>query len=137
MNLILTNVFIHNCNCFKSFLSSAKKLPKFAKSKSKKKKNTTDNKKSRSENLAVKTVPMLEEKQSVGNAAMCDEKDPVKPDVHVENVQLAPDHKICTDIPETTTLRTESNEDNVSVKEEPFAGVKGNTVHILVLQCLF
>ena len=107
--------------------SSAKKPPKFSKSKSKKKKNTTDSKKAKAEHLAVKTAAMLEEKQSVGNATACDEKAPVKNDLNLENVQFA------SGLPETTSLhfdnsQTDSKEENVSVAKEPLADVKGNAV---------
>lgn len=75
----------------------------------------------------MKTAAMLEEKQPVGNATVCDEKGPVKTDMNLESVLFAPG------LPETTSLhfdnsQTESKEDNVSVAKEPLADVKGNVV---------
>ena len=106
---------------------SARKPPKFSKSKSKKKKNTTDCKKAKAEHVAVKTAAMLEEKQSVGNATACDEKGPVKTDLNLESVQFAPG------LPEIISLhfdnsQTDGKEENVSVAKEPLADGKGNAL---------
>lgn len=73
----------------------------------------------------------MEEKQSVGNTTVCDEKDPVKPDINVENVQLSPNQKIRADVPETTRLRNESNEGNVSVAEQTLVDAKGKQIYPL------
>ena len=80
---------------------------------------------------AESTAPLLEEKQSMVNEIMCDEKVSPKRDTEQEDLQHPALSKSCTDIRKSTSLQfdksgTEKIEDYVSVAHEPLVSAKGN-----------
>ncbi len=109
-------------------------MKKPTKSKNKKKKNkttSTADQKTKVEHMAVEpTKPLLEEKQSLENIRVPDEKEPVRPDIQHEDLKDQAKSKSYANLPESTRLqydnsRAERNDD-VSVAEEPSVSGKGN-----------